>query len=236
MNFRKIFSFSPLHFFLFCFLINFTSGNYSIDASEDLANSDLNQEDINKKQLTKEFIFSPNQQAKQQITTHIFEVSSKIAIINIEKIINNLDSFNIFRDRLQKISKDIQQDMIMLEKNLKQEEAELIKQRGKIDEIEFTNQVKKFNQKVNDTQKNIQQKKLKIEKIYNKALVFINKKIIEIIENLASSDKYDIILESGYLLYYKSSFDITDHVIFELNKLNHDININSETLKIEIKE
>lgn len=144
--------------------------------------------------------------------------NSKIAVVDVESILEHSLAINHIKKTINNISNQIQNDFTQKEIELKEFEHELIKQRGVISEEDFNLKVAKFNKDVSIAQHRMQQKKIALEQAHSEAMAIVHKNTINIISQLSNKYGFDIVLPSAQVLFVKNNLNITLEVISELNE------------------
>ena len=142
---------------------------------------------------------------------------AKIAIVDIQYILENSVAIKSIRKDIEIISQEIQKDMSKKETELKKLEETLVKKRDSLKEEDFNIAVNSFNIKVSEAQKDIQSKKTRLEQAHSKAVGTVYETTIEIITNLSKKKNFNLVIPTAQILFAKDDFNITSEVIVELN-------------------
>lgn len=142
---------------------------------------------------------------------------AKIAIVDIQYILENSLAIQSIRKDIERIGKEIEKDMLKKEAELKKLEEILIKKRDSLAEEEFNVEVNLFNTKVSHTQQDIQNKKTRLEQAHSKAVSKVYETTIEIITDLSKKKNFNLVIPTTQILYAKDNFNITSEVISQLN-------------------
>jgi len=143
--------------------------------------------------------------------------SEKIAVVDVQTILDNALAVVYIRTEVDKFNKNLQNEFLKLENNLKIKEQELIKQKDILSPDDFEKEVIKFNKNVTKAQKVIQEKKIKLEQAHAKSLSKVNNLALKIISKLALKNKYSLVLPSTQILYADEKMNITKEVLEQLN-------------------
>ncbi|RTK92453.1 MAG: OmpH family outer membrane protein [Rickettsiales bacterium] len=144
--------------------------------------------------------------------------NSKIAVVDVESILEHSLAINHIKKTINNISNKIQNDFTQKEIELKEFEHELIKQRGVISEEDFNLKVVKFNKDVSVAQHKMQKKKIALEQAHSEAMAIVHKNTINVISKLSNKYGFDIVLPSAQVMFVKNNLNITLEVISELNE------------------
>ncbi len=146
-----------------------------------------------------------------------YTYSQTIAYANLDKIIKTSDVgvkiTNYFAKKNEEIIKDIKKK----EKNIRDKEQSLVSQKNILQEEEYSKKVvlirkeiEEFN--ISNKQRSIQLNKER-EKVTNSFLIEINK----VLRDYAEKNKIDIIISSNQMLIGKSSLDLTNEILKNVN-------------------
>ena len=144
--------------------------------------------------------------------------SQNIAYANMDIIVKNSEVgkkiIKFFSDKNQKLSNDINDQ----EQKLIEKEKSLISQKNILTDEEFSNQVEIIRKEIEEFKKN-RTKKLNLlninkDKISKSFLSEIN----IVLRDYAEKNKIDIIISSNQMLVGKSSLDVTENILKDVNK------------------
>jgi Skp family chaperone for outer membrane proteins len=143
--------------------------------------------------------------------------AGKIAVVDVQSILEHSVAVGEIRKSIDSISSKLQQEITNKELALKKLEEELIKKRSEIKEEAFEKLVSEFNQKVSTAQKEVQQKKARLEQAHSEAIRKVHDVTVTIIGDLAKRDHFDVALPSSQVLFVAGSLNITHEVLELLN-------------------
>ena len=144
--------------------------------------------------------------------------NEKIAFINLEKI---LSSSNLGKSLLKEIQNQNNENINELKKNeieLKNDQDQLNKIKNIISEDEYKNKLNLLEQKINNFRNKKNQMVEEIEQQRNLELENFFSKINPIIQEYMNKNSIDILFDQKNVFIGKSSSDITDLLIEEINK------------------
>lgn len=150
---------------------------------------------------------------------------AEIAVVNIQKVLAESKAASSIRTQVQSKQKSFQNELDSREKKLQKENQELAKQRNILTKEEFEKKVKSFRSKAAGAQKEIREKRMKLDKAFAGALGEIQKSIASIAKKIANEKGADIAVASSQLIYFKPNMDITSEVITQLNKEKPKVNV-----------
>jgi len=156
------------------------------------------------------------------------EPSTKIAVVDVESILENSLAISGIREDMNALGVSIQKEITDKEKEFKTYEEQLLAKQNTLNKEKFDDLVAKFQQDVSDTQKKIQIKKLALEQAHSEAIEMVHKTTISIISELAKERGYNVVLPSNQILFVTNDLNITLEVITHLNERLKKVPINYE--------
>lgn len=142
---------------------------------------------------------------------------TSIAVVNTQKIMRDSKAAQSVRSQLQAKQKSFQAELDAKEKQLLAEDQALVKQRSTMEQAAFEQKVKDFRSKAATAQREVQQKKLQVDKALAGALENIQQTTIDIVKEIAAEKKITLVVSSAQVLYTEASLDITEEVLNRLN-------------------
>lgn len=146
--------------------------------------------------------------------------SQNIAVINLNKIIDNNNSYN-------KILKDIELNQEKYLKNFEIKENDLKIQLKEIEDTKLILSEEEINLRIDNYNNQLSEFTILIDKFnvhYQNQIIYIRenilKEIIKLLEKYAVENNVDLILDSGSYLISSTSLDITSDINSELEKLS----------------
>ncbi|MFQ5454601.1 MAG: OmpH family outer membrane protein [Nitrospirota bacterium] len=147
----------------------------------------------------------------------------KIGYIDAQKILDHSKTGKKTTDSLEEYVKSRQKIIDLEEKEIKEAEEKLAKQASvlspevkKDKEDDLKRKLLKYQKKVSELNKEVQEKKMEVIREFNNKLEDIVKKIAE---KEGYSFVLDKSLEGGVVVYADKTFDLTDRVIEEFDKI-----------------
>lgn len=142
---------------------------------------------------------------------------TSIGVVNTAKIMRDSKAAQSVRSQLQAKQKSFQSELDAKEKQLLAEDQALAKQQASVDKAAFEQKVKDFRAKAATAQREVQQKKLAVDKALATALEDIQKTVIDITKQVAAEKKINVVVSSAQVLYAEPGLDMTDEVLKRLN-------------------
>lgn len=140
-----------------------------------------------------------------------------IGVVNTAKIMRDSKAAQSVRSQLQAKQKAFQAELDAKEKSLLAEDQALAKQQSSVEKAAFEQKVKEFRTKAANAQREVQQKKMAVEKALEGALADVQTTVLSIVKEVAAEKKLTLVVSSGAVLYAEPSLDITDEVLKRLN-------------------
>ncbi|MCC8484096.1 MAG: OmpH family outer membrane protein [Rickettsia endosymbiont of Labidopullus appendiculatus] len=148
--------------------------------------------------------------------------AARIAIVDIHSILEHSVAIQSIRKSADQIGKKIRQDLSKKDVELKGIDNLLMEKRNSLSESAFEQEVDAFNKKVNIVQKEIQDRKVRLEQAHSEGLGKVHETTIKIINDLAEKYNLDLVIPSTQILFSRNTLNITQEVIMELNnRLKH---------------
>ncbi|WPY00560.1 OmpH family outer membrane protein [Candidatus Trichorickettsia mobilis] len=152
--------------------------------------------------------------------------NTKIAVVDVQSILEHSVAMQNIRKSIDVISSKMQQDVTQKEIELKRIEEELIKKRSILNEEAFEKVVSDFNQKVSAAQKDMQNKKTRLEQAHAEAIRKVHDATITVISDLAKKYNFNLVLPSSQVLFVTNELNITHEVVELLNNKIKTIKVN----------
>ena len=152
---------------------------------------------------------------------YAFSVNAEnIGTFKINYILNNVEDYQIFREKLEVVKNEFFE-------NLKKEENKLIFEKNEIEDSKIILNKSEFSKRVSEFEIKNNNFQLKVDS-YNNYLNYnkqINEKIIfdailEIMQHIASDKKLDLILSENQYFLSSNNIDISDLAIKKLNDIS----------------
>lgn len=144
--------------------------------------------------------------------------ADKLAVVNIQIIMKDSKAANSVRDQVQTKQKQFQSELDKKEKELQEEDKELAKQRSLLSPEAFKQQYQQFRQKAATAQKEIQKKRVQLDKALGEALADIQQNVVTIVAEVAKEKGANMAISTSQVLYADPALDITSEVLTRLDK------------------
>ena len=140
-----------------------------------------------------------------------------IGVVNFGKITQESKAAIAVQSQVKAKQKALQTEADAKEKSLLAEDQSLVKQKDSGDKAAFEQKVKTFREKAAAEQRAWQDKKVALNKSTAEALDTMQKSLIEIVKQVATEKKLNLVISSAQVLYNDPSLDITDEVLKRLD-------------------
>jgi len=157
---------------------------------------------------------------------NIANAKEVIVFCDMDYIINNSIAGKNFSIKLEKKNKSNLESLKKIEKELKDKELNILKQKNVLSEDEYEKKVIDLKKEVLIFNKSKKNKFNEINKMKLDAKIFLIKKLNTILSDYSKENSISIILPKNNIIIGKSELDITEKII----KI-----INQEVKKIELK-
>lgn len=141
----------------------------------------------------------------------------KIAVVDIQKVVKNSSASKDISSQIEKKRAAYQAAITKQEEELRKEDQALAKQQAILSPEAFQQKAKAFKSRVADVQKDVQSRRVKLEKAYEEAVLEVQKVVLDIVSKLAAEKGFVIAIPTSQILYAKPDMDITTEVLTRLN-------------------
>ena len=146
------------------------------------------------------------------------ETSLKIAVVNVERLMNESKAAKSIADQGKDIGKKYQKEAAKLGKDLKESEEDLIEASKGDDKDAFLKQRENFQKDLGKSEQKMQELRLNNDKAIAKALNTLSEEINDIVEDMTDENGYDLVVTGNNVFYASEDLDITDAIMKKLNK------------------
>lgn len=143
---------------------------------------------------------------------------SKIAIVDIERVIGESDVSKSIHKQLEKQREEYQKNIDKKDADLKSQKEAIEKDRASLSPEAFEKKEREFYTNIAEAQRSVQVQRAELGKAYDEAISKVYRKTREIISNLATEKGFIVALPSSQILYNDAALDISEDVFKRLNK------------------
>jgi len=137
-------------------------------------------------------------------------------VVDIQKALSSLDSFNKERKEIQELTLKAQEELKKIGGSIQKQQEDFIKKTNTLSasaKKQKETEIKKKMSEYEKTAKNYEEKLKSMEKKFSEKY---NTKIFEVLKQVLKEKNLKIILEKDKVAYFEDSLDITDDVIKKL--------------------
>lgn len=143
--------------------------------------------------------------------------SGGIAVVDMQRIFRDSAASKSIQAQLEKYRVAAQQETTKEENDLRKVEQELVQQRALISPESFAERRRQFEQRVNNLQRDDQNRKREFDKVQASAIRTVETSLRDIIGQLVTEQKLILVLPKSQTIFLAPELEITDEVIKRLN-------------------
>ena len=151
------------------------------------------------------------------VSTHAF-AEQKIVVLDMKKVLNESKAGKGAQDFLKKSFNDNAKKFTKLEKDLKEEETDLLAKKTVLSKEDYTKKSDTLRKKVIDYQSQRRASLDKISTLRAKSRETLIKKITPIVDNYIKENSIAIVIDKKNMIGGLNEYDITEEIIKRLNK------------------
>ncbi len=140
-----------------------------------------------------------------------------VAVIDLAKVIETSSVGKDLQEKFKAKKEALQKEAIAYEKDLREKESTLMKDKKSLDEKGFNEKKNKFEDGLKKKRQEILTKNVDLEKAKNEALKTIQTKVAQISADIADEKKIQVVLDRTAVVIAQQSLDITADVIKKLD-------------------
>ena len=144
--------------------------------------------------------------------------NTSIGVLDLNRVLLDAKAAKQAADQIDKIAKDIENELINSDENMIKEQNKLIEAQSIMAPEAFELKRKEYEEKVQNYNIERQNKLISVEKLVEGSRNEILDKLKPILEEMSDSKGITVILEKGTVLLNAETMDITDEVIKILDK------------------
>lgn len=143
--------------------------------------------------------------------------TSAIAIVDVQLVMQNSEAAKGIRSQMEKVSNNLKQTIHGKEEELKKLDQDLEQQRSILSADAYQQRQRDFQQKVADAQKDVQDRRQKLDTAFGKALQQVQDAVIQIVDQIAKEQSITLVLPKSNVIHSAEDMDITQEVLKRLN-------------------
>ncbi len=143
---------------------------------------------------------------------------ARIAILEVERVLSDSTAGKAAGNQINDLRKRYQNELQKAEENLRNEEADLVRQRATLSQEAFDEKRRTFERKVQDMRKLAQDRSGTIEGMMRDAREQIGRSALGVLEELMKERNFNVVLDRKQIVATDPALEITDEVISRVNK------------------
>lgn len=144
--------------------------------------------------------------------------SATIATINIQVILRDSAAAKSTKAQIEAKRTQYQGELKKMEEKLHKDEQALSEQKSLLSPEALEQKRNEFIKQVGAARKELEEKRMRLDGAYAKALGDIQEAVVKIVEKMAAERGYQLVVPTSQLLYAVPSLDITKEVLTQLDK------------------
>lgn len=157
------------------------------------------------------------------------QVFIKVGIIDIDGVRSRSAAVNDIHKQITKYRDQIQASIQKEEKDLRKANDELARQRTILSPDAFEAERVKFENRLSELQKRVQQSKQSLAKVQAEANEKVDKVILEVIQGIIAEEHYTLILKKSATVASANALNLTDGVLALLDKSLPSVKVSDPT-------
>ncbi len=146
------------------------------------------------------------------------EVEIPIAIIDVQWILRESKAVKSIRDQITKFGSKFEEEIEKDRNEIRKANQELARQRTILAPEAFAEKRRKFEQRVVEVQRLVQQRQRQLDKSRNEAMIAVNKAYTGIVSGLANEKNLALIIRKNQTAFSVKTLDVTNDVLARLDK------------------
>ena len=142
----------------------------------------------------------------------------KIAVLDVNSIRRDAASVKSIRQQITNFRNQFQSEIQKEQDAIRTANQELAKKRSLLAPEAFADERQKFEQRVVDAQRLVQQRRGELDAAQNKAMLQVERALNEIVATVANQQGYSLVLRRAQTVVVDVNLDITKAVLAELDK------------------
>lgn len=141
-----------------------------------------------------------------------------VVVVDIQAVLDQSTAAKDLKTQLEAKRNEYQKQITAKEDSLKKSVEDLQKQKTVLSKDDLAKKQKAFDDEVEKVRKDVQAKRLSLDNAYKKAVGDIQATVQKIIEEMATSQKFNLAIPTSQLIFANKDMDITKDVAAKLNQ------------------
>ncbi len=158
-------------------------------------------------------------QEKKVITPSQEKFKSGIGVVDMKKILGQSTAYQNLVEQFEDIRRKHRNSFTKQEDVIRDEESNILKQKNVLSKEVYAEKVKQLSKKINDLKTKQASEAKKFEVNFEKSTNKIQGALVDVLSNIATKNKVDLVFAKSQVLLVGKEIDMTDDAIKELNKV-----------------
>lgn len=161
------------------------------------------------------------------------ELTKQIAVVNLEGVMRASKASQTVHDQVEALRKKYQAEFEKKDKELRDQDKALADQRNIMAPDAFEQEKRSFQTKVAEVQRDMQMKRVQLDRALAKAIKEIEVAVSDVISDFAKEKGFSIILPSGALLFADASYNASEEILSRLDKKISKVDVKLEPVPVK---
>lgn len=148
-----------------------------------------------------------------------------IAVIDMQRIMQESKAVQSIQQQINQQRSQYQEELSQKEKELRKADQALARQRTILSTEAFNKKRQQLQQRIGQLQRNIRTRKKALDRNYSEAMEKVQNRLIQIVQEIASDRKVDLVLNKATLVLVRPQMEITDIALRRLNGQLPSVNV-----------
>ena len=158
-------------------------------------------------------------QEKQPPPSSTDKFKSGIGVVDMKKILGQSTAYQNLVEQFEDIRRKHRNSFTKQEDIVRDEESNILKQKNVLSKEVYAEKVKALGKKINDLKVKQASEAKKFETDFEKSTNKIQGALVDVLSNIATKNKVDLVFAKSQVLLVGKEIDMTDEAIKELNKV-----------------
>ncbi len=143
---------------------------------------------------------------------------TSIGVVDVQALLTQSEAAKSIEKQVAEFKEKFLSEVSGEEQSLRENEKLLTEQRGTLSKDEFTTKAKEFEERLYKMRQKTQGRKRALDEAFSKANGQIRAKVYEIVQQIASARKFNLVITKQNVIVGEESIDLTDETMTRLNK------------------
>ncbi len=140
-----------------------------------------------------------------------------VAVVDVQAVLQTAEAPKGIRGQIQRAQTGFQQGLQSKNDELKKADEDLQAQRSVLSPEAYKQRQHEFEQRVADAQREVQERRGKLETAFNAAMQQVETVVVQIVEQIGKESGATLVINKGAAIYAAPDLDITQEVVRRLN-------------------